>query len=189
MPSGFFDALAGSEHLGLDIQTLTIKDTKFHEGKTFCLCTLMSFVVEGSRCNGRRSMAGYSGTPLPKKLGIKDNFRVGFVEVPTEVRKELKAALTTCRIVDDERTALDFAMVFTKSSSQLSKEFAGLTKRLAPAGMLWVGWPKKSSGIASDLDENKVREIGLAAGLVDVKVCAVTEVWSGLKFVRRVKDR
>jgi hypothetical protein len=64
-----------------------------------------------------------------------------------------------------------------------------MTKQLAPAGMLWVSWPKKSSGVPTDLDENKVRDIGLAAGLVDVKVCAVTEVWSGLKFVRRLNDR
>lgn len=64
-----------------------------------------------------------------------------------------------------------------------------MTKRLAPSGMLWVSWPKKSSGVATDLDENIIRDIGLAAGLVDVKVCAVTDVWSGLKFVRRVKDR
>ncbi|MFZ0540210.1 MAG: hypothetical protein WA412_18640 [Candidatus Sulfotelmatobacter sp.] len=64
-----------------------------------------------------------------------------------------------------------------------------MAKLLAPAGILWVSWPKKSSGVASDLDENVVRDIGLAAGLVDVKVCAVTEVWSGLKFVRRMKDR
>ena len=64
-----------------------------------------------------------------------------------------------------------------------------LAARLAPAGMLWTCWPKKSSGVVTDLDENIVREIGLAAGLVDVKVCAITEVWSGLKFVRRVKDR
>src|SRR6266567_1024743 len=126
-------------------------------------------------------MVGYSGTPLPKKLGIKDNFRVSLIEAPIEVRKQLKSALATCEIVNDESTVLDFAMVFTKSSSQLSREFARLTNQLAPAGMLWVSWPKKSSGVATDLDENKVREVGLAAGLVDVKVCAVTEVWSGLK--------
>jgi hypothetical protein len=71
----------------------------------------------------------------------------------------------------------------------LKQEFRHLAKLLQPAGMLWVSWPKKSSGVASDLDENRVREIGLVAGLVDVKVCAVTEIWSGLKFVRRVKDR
>ena len=80
-------------------------------------------------------------------------------------------------------------MVFTKSNATLVKEFRRISKLLAPAGMLWVSWPKKSSGVAADLDENIVREIGLAAGLVDVKVCAVSEVWSGLKFVRRIKDR
>ena len=80
-------------------------------------------------------------------------------------------------------------MAFTKSKAALAEKFTRLSKQLAPAGMLWVSWPKKSSGVATDLDENIVREIGLAAGLVDVKVCAVTEVWSGLKFVRRVKDR
>ena len=80
-------------------------------------------------------------------------------------------------------------MLFTKSSSHLAKEFAGLAKQLAPAGMLWISWPKKTSGVASELDENKVRTIGLSQGLVDVKVCAVTGVWSGLKFVRRLKDR
>ena len=79
--------------------------------------------------------------------------------------------------------------MFTKSKAALAKEFKRIGKRLAPAGMLWISWPKKSSGVATDVDENIVREIGLAAGLVDVKVCAVTEVWSGLKFVRRVKDR
>ena len=80
-------------------------------------------------------------------------------------------------------------MVFAKSKAELAKEFKRVSKPLAPAGMLWVSWPKKSSGVATDLNENIVRDIGLAAGLVDVKVCAVTDVWSGLKFVRRLKDR
>jgi hypothetical protein len=71
----------------------------------------------------------------------------------------------------------------------LEKEFVRITKALAPAGVLWVSWPKKTSGVKSDLDENVVRDTGLGAGLVDVKVCAVTDIWSGLKFVRRVKDR
>jgi hypothetical protein len=79
--------------------------------------------------------------------------------------------------------------VFTKSKAELARDFKRISKLLAPAGMLWVSWPKKSSGVVTDLNENIVREIGLDAGLVDVKVCAVTEVWSGLKFVRRVKDR
>jgi hypothetical protein len=134
-------------------------------------------------------MPGYSGTPLPKKLGIKSGFRVWFADLPAEVRAELTAELANCEVVSDRKTPLDFAMVFTKSEAHLIKEFERIAKRLAPAGMLWVSWPKKSSGVPTDLDDNVVREIGLAAGLVDVKVCAVTEVWSGLKFVRRVKDR
>ena len=134
-------------------------------------------------------MPGYSGTPLPKKLGIKPSFRVCFVDLPSDVRAELSTELAACEVVSDRKAPLDFAMVFTKSETHLIKEFERIAKRLAPAGMLWVSWPKKSSGVATELDENVVREIGLAAGLVDVKVCAVTDVWSGLKFVRRVKDR
>jgi len=138
-------------------------------------------------------MPGYSGTPLPKKLGIKDGFRVVLVDAPAEVRAELREALAGCEMSGERRAAsqaaVDFGMVFAKSRGQLTKEFGRVAKMLAPVGMLWVSWPKKSSGVARDLDENMVRGIGLDAGLVDVKVCAVTEVWSGLKFVRRVKDR
>jgi hypothetical protein len=136
-------------------------------------------------------MPRYSGTPLPKKLGIKSGFRVEFVSAPSDVQAELRDALADCELTRDGvgKAPLDFAIIFTKTQSELKKEFRRLAKLLAPAGMLWVSWPKKSSGVATDLDENKVREIGLAAGLVDVKVCAVTEIWSGLKFVRRLKDR
>jgi hypothetical protein len=132
-------------------------------------------------------MPGYSGTPLPKKLGIKAGFRAHLANAPAEVCAELSRALSECSIVN--QGALDFVMVFTRSRTELTKEFSRLAKVLAPAGMLWVSWPKKSSGVTTDLDGNAVREIGLHAGLVDVKVCAVTEVWSGLKFVRRMKDR
>jgi len=134
-------------------------------------------------------MPGYSGTPLPKKLGIKAGFRVHLANAPGEVRAELREALTECEMKTKPGDVLDFVMLFTKSRAELAREFSRLAKLLAPAGMLWVSWPKKSSGVASDVDENLVRGIGLDAGLVDVKVCAVTEVWSGLKFVRRVKDR
>jgi hypothetical protein len=133
-------------------------------------------------------MPGYSGTPLPKKLGIKAGFRVQLTNAPAEVRAELSGPLAECSVLE-KGEGLDFAMLFTKSRTELEKEFLRLAKCLAPAGMLWVSWPKKSSGVATDVDENVVRETGLGAGLVDVKVCAVTEVWSGLKFVRRVKDR
>jgi hypothetical protein len=134
-------------------------------------------------------MAGYSGTPLPKKLGIKEKFRVTFVELPADVRTELRDALRACDVAADAKGPLDFAMVFTKTQADLKKQFSRTAKQLAPAGMLWVSWPKKSSGVTTDLDENIVRKIGLDAGLVDIKVCAVNDVWSGLKFVIRVKDR
>jgi hypothetical protein len=134
-------------------------------------------------------MAGYSGTPLPKKLGIKEKYRVAFVDLPADVRSELRDALRACNPASDGHGPLDFAMLFVKSQAELKKQFARTAKQLAPAGMLWVSWPKKTSGVTTDLDENVVREIGLDAGLVDVKVCAVSEVWSGLKFVIRVKDR
>lgn len=133
-------------------------------------------------------MPGYSGTPLPKKLGIKNGFRVQLTNAPAEVRAKLQQALADCKIVK-RVDSLDFAMLFTKSRTELTKEFSRIAKLLGPAGMLWVSWPKKSSGVMTDVDENVVRGIGLKAGLVDVKVCAVTEIWSGLKFVRRAKDR
>ena len=134
-------------------------------------------------------MAGYSGTPLPKKLGIKDNFRVFLLDAPLDVTTQLKAALATCRLLKDGRSPLDFAMVFVKSSADLQKNFGKVARRLTPAGMLWIGWPKKASGLITDLNENEVRRIGLQAGLVDVKVCAINQTWSGLKFVIRLKDR
>ncbi len=132
-------------------------------------------------------MAGYSGTPLPKKLGIKQQFRVAFLDLPGDVKAELKSALANCNVGRDG--PLDFAMIFVKTADALKKQFPRFAKQLAPAGMLWVSWPKKASRVTSDLDENEVRRIGLEAGLVDVKVCAVNEIWSGLKFVIRVKDR
>jgi len=133
-------------------------------------------------------MAGYSGTPLPKKLGIKDGQRVALVGIPASVKAQLKSALAGCEVVKPS-ALLNFVMLFVKTQADLKKEFVSLAKKLAPAGILWVSWPKKSSGVGSDLDENIVRRIGLEIGLVDVKVCAVDDVWSGLKFVIRVKDR
>jgi hypothetical protein len=134
-------------------------------------------------------MPGYSGTPLPKKLGIKDGFHIRMIDAPSEVISELESSLEKCSLVSHAKASVDFAMLFTKSATYLKKEFSKIAKTLAPAGVLWVSWPKKSSGVATDLNENIIRDIGLAAGLVDVKVCAVTDVWSGLKFVRRLKDR
>jgi hypothetical protein len=132
-------------------------------------------------------MAGYSGTPLPKKLGIKQQFRVAMFDLPADVKSELKTSLASCNLATGG--PLDFVMIFVKTATELKKQFPRFAKQLAPAGILWVSWPKKASGVATDLDENEVRRIGLDAGLVDVKVCAVNEIWSGLKFVIRLKDR
>jgi hypothetical protein len=132
-------------------------------------------------------MPGYSGTPLAKKLGIKEQFRVVLLDLPNDVQTELKGALADCHIAKDE--PVDLAMIFVKTANELKKRFPKIAKQLAPGGMLWVSWPKKASGLATDLHENEVRRIGLEAGLVDVKVCAVSDIWSGLKFVIRVKDR
>ena len=134
-------------------------------------------------------MPGYSGTPLPKKLGIKPGFRVALLDTPADVRADLRDSLAECKIVKDGNGPRDFIFLFSKSNADLGPRLKEAARSLAPSGMLWVSWPKKSSGVATDLNENLIREIGLKAGLVDVKVCAVTDVWSGLKFVIRLKDR
>ena len=134
-------------------------------------------------------MAGYSGTPLIKKLGIKEGFRVAIVDGPQNFAKELGPLPTGATALGRPTRSMDFVLVFTKSAAALKRDFARLAKCLAPTGMLWISWPKKSSGVDTDLSENIVREIGLDAGLVDVKVCAVNDVWSGLKFVYRLSDR
>ncbi|HUB01548.1 MAG TPA: DUF3052 family protein [Terriglobales bacterium] len=134
-------------------------------------------------------MPGYSGTPLPKKLGIKDGLRVALLHVPAEVKSDLQKALAKCPCARLDAGNLDFIFLFVKSQAALESELQGAARALAPAGMLWIAWPKKSSGVVTDLVEDMVREAGLAAGLVDIKVCAVTDVWSGLKFVIPVKQR
>jgi hypothetical protein len=130
---------------------------------------------------------GYSRTPLVRKLGIKEGSRTTFVDAPAHFATllgELPSGATIAK-----RGTIDFAIVFVAKKAILAKRFAGLIDRLTPEGMLWVSWPKKASGVATELTENVVREIGLEAGLVDVKVCAIDETWSGLKFVRRLRDR
>lgn len=133
-------------------------------------------------------MAGYSGTPLVKKLGIKEGFNIVIVNAPKGFDRELDLPLGV--IVNAKSTKpLDFVHLFVKTRREMESVFSRYATRLSPAGMLWISWPKKASGVPTDLTENVVREIGLARGLVDVKVCAVDEVWSGLKFVFRLKDR
>ena len=133
-------------------------------------------------------MAGYSGTPLVKKLGIKSGFNIALVNAPSGFANVLDLP-SDVTINSKSRAPLDFAQLFVKSEKELKTRFSEYSKRLNASGMLWVSWPKKSSGVTTDLSEGIVRAIGLAAGLVDVKICAVDDVWSGLKFVFRLKDR
>jgi hypothetical protein len=131
--------------------------------------------------------AGYSATPLVKKLGIKADARLTFLDAPVEFASLVGELPAGAKM--SARGILDFAIVFVTTRTKLEKRFEVLIERLTPAGMIWVSWPKKTSGVATELTENVVREISLRAGLVDVKVCAIDDTWSGLKFVRRLRDR
>jgi hypothetical protein len=127
-------------------------------------------------------MAGYSGTPLPRKLGIAEGSRVALVAAPADFRTQvspLPAGVSFRRPVGP----LDVILFFARSGTDLDRRLGRLAEALAPSGGLWVAWPKKASGVVTDLSESRVREAGLALGLVDNKVCAVDEVWSGLRFV------
>lgn len=134
-------------------------------------------------------MAGYSNTPLIRKLGIKEGFRFALVAAPDGFERELGPLPHNAIEVGRNAKQLDFILVFSKSEDSLRKSFSKLATRLKPNGMIWVSWPKKGSGVATDLMFENVQRIGLNAGLVDVKICAVNEIWSGLKFVYRLKDR
>jgi hypothetical protein len=137
-----------------------------------------------------KAMAGYSQTPLAKKLGIKEGFRVGFVNSPKGFKKELGTLPPDVKISVGQLTKpLDLIILFTDSARKLNLEFSLLAEKLSANGMLWVAWPKKSSGVPTDLSFESVQTTGLHAGLVDVKICAVNEIWSGLKFVYRLEDR
>lgn len=133
--------------------------------------------------------AGYSGTPLPKKLGIKPGHRVAFIHAPEGFRDTLGPVPEGVERVDDGDGPADVVVFFTTRADELRAAFRGLGARVHPAGMLWISWPKKSSRVAAELTEDVIRAIGLEAGMVDVKVCAVDDVWSGLKFVYRLADR
>jgi hypothetical protein len=136
--------------------------------------------------------AGYSGTPLPKKLGIKEGHRVLLLSPPSDFGKtlgELPALVSVETHANGEKKPLlDVVVAFVKTRPELARALAART-RLDPAGGLWIAWPKKASGVATDVTEDVVRVQGLATGLVDNKVCAIDETWSGLRLVYRVADR
>ena len=126
-------------------------------------------------------MAGYSGTPLPQKIGIKDGLVVFLDRAPAT----LELTGTHTRLPRQ----FDVALTFHTSRASVTRRLPQLHARMATAGMVWVCWPKKASGVPTDLDDGFVRAYGLSLGIVDVKVAAIDEVWSGLKFVRRLEDR
>ena len=134
--------------------------------------------------------AGYSGTPLPRKLGIRPGQRIAFLDAPQafadalgELPEGVGAPPTTAR------GPLDLVIAFFVERRRLAQRLPRLIAALDPAGALWIAWPKRASGVATDVTEDVVRELGLAAGVVDVKVCAIDQTWSGLKLVIRVRDR
>jgi hypothetical protein len=138
--------------------------------------------------------AGYSGTPLLKKLGVKDGMSALLVSVPEEIEPlaefdgwgKCKTAKTLRSVAGGP---FDYIHVFTKDAGALAAATPAMKRALAPAGVIWVSWPKKSSGVATTITEDVVRDFALKNGLVDVKVCAVDETWSGLKLVIPVRDR
>jgi hypothetical protein len=133
--------------------------------------------------------AGYSGTPLPKKLGIKAGARVGLLGAPEDFDATLGELPPGAEVRRQARAPLDVIVAFFTRRSDLERRLPALQRAMTPSAGLWIAWPKRASGVASDLDENVVRELGLAAGLVDNKVCAIDQVWSGLRLVYRLRDR
>jgi hypothetical protein len=140
-------------------------------------------------------MAGYSGTPLPQKLGLKPGARFGVVKAPAAFTRALGALPdgVVARTVGAGKAQFDVIVCFAPTMVEVARRLPALKPRLDPAGGLWMAWPKKGkkppSGLASDVSEDVVRAIGLGAGLVDNKVCAIDDVWSGLRFVYRIVDR
>ena len=133
--------------------------------------------------------SGYSGTPLPKKLGIREGSRVAVVSAPDGFDDVLGALPTGAEVRTSARGRLDVVVFFVTRRAELARRFPSFVRALEPAGGLWVAWPKKTSGVATDLAFEAVQEVGLDAGLVDNKVCAIDATWSGLRFVRRLADR
>lgn len=131
--------------------------------------------------------AGYSGTPLPKKLNLPPAGRLLLLNVPTPVTERIGAETFDTEIDPDQ--IYDWMLIHSISRQEVESLFPRLKAALSKKGCLWFAWPKKASGVQTDLNENIIRDIGLAAGLVDTKVCAIDETWSGLKFMWRLVDR
>ena len=134
-------------------------------------------------------MPGYSGTPLAKKLGLKPGFRVKTKNAPANYQKLLRPIPNGVQFSTRFRSDIDVCHLFTNRRQELSRSLKQFRDQMKPDGMIWISWPKKSSGVPSEVTEDTVRELALPIGLVDVKVCAVDETWSGLKLVIRKELR
>jgi hypothetical protein len=132
--------------------------------------------------------AGYSTNPLHKKLGLKEGFNVLVINEP-ENYKALIGEIASTLYFNDKTTELDFIHIFTNSIKEFENTLPKIKEQIKKDGTIWVSWYKKSSGKATELTENMIRDTALATGLVDVKVCAIDDDWSGLKLVFRLKDR
>jgi len=134
-------------------------------------------------------VTGHSGTSLLRKLGIADGSRVALVRAPDGFDRVLRPLPDGARLVTTVRGPQDVVLFFVTRRTELQRRFGALARAVAPAGGLWIAWPKRTAGVATDLNENLVRQAGLGAGLVDNKVCRIDDVWSGLRFVYRSADR
>lgn len=133
--------------------------------------------------------AGYSGTPLAKKLGIKDGFHISLINAP-EYYMDLFTDLPANLYFEDKKSdKVDFIHFFTKSKDEYMNLLPELKDQIKSNGMIWVSWPKKASKVVTDITEDIIRNFAIKSGLVDIKVCAVDDTWSGLKLVIPVKDR
>ncbi|HXV86270.1 MAG TPA: hypothetical protein VD793_06210, partial [Gemmatimonadales bacterium] len=137
----------------------------------------------------RSAVAGYSASPLVQKLGIKPGNKVRVVGAPPGYRRLLAPLPQGVTFVTRLSTATDMIHLFATSKAQLRNGLAGARRRMRANAMVWVSWPKRTAGVATDITEDVIREVALPLGLVDVKVCAVTDVWSGLKLVIRKELR
>ncbi|KAB2879173.1 DUF3052 family protein [bacterium] len=133
--------------------------------------------------------SGYSGTPLAKKLGIKDHFKIRLIDAPAHYRDLFSDFPPTVEFVKETKNKKDLIHYFVTEAARLKTELPALKKELAPNGMIWVSWYKKSAKMPTDITEDIIRGAALKIGLVDVKVCAIDEQWSGLKLVIPLKDR
>ncbi len=133
--------------------------------------------------------SGYSGTPLIKKLGIKKDYKVRFIDAPADYLNLLGELPEGVEVLRDQAVQADFIHIFCKDIAHFEAKFKGLTQEIEKNGMIWVSWYKKASKIPTDMNENIIRDSALSMGLVDVKVCAVDEKWSGLKIVWRKENR